>query len=96
MTDASLPSEPTEPNRVAIIFLGAVLAIGAGIGLAALFDALDSSIRGAHDLRTHFAVRPIATIPVIVTRADRRLRLKKRAGLTGLVIASAIAVALVV
>jgi uncharacterized protein involved in exopolysaccharide biosynthesis len=96
VSDASLPSEPTEPNRVAIIFLGAVLAIGAGIGLAALFDALDSSIRGAHDLRTHFAVRPIATIPVIVTRADRRLRLKKRAGLTGLVIASAIAVALVV
>jgi uncharacterized protein involved in exopolysaccharide biosynthesis len=96
VSDASLPSQPIEPNRVAIIFLGAVLAIGAGIGLAALFDALDSSIRGAHDLRTHFAIRPIATIPIIDTRADRRLRLKKRAGLTGLIMASAIGVALVI
>lgn len=96
VSDAGLPSQPIEPNRVAIIFLGAVLAIGAGIGLAALFDALDSSIRGASDLGRHFAVRPIATIPIIVTRADRRLRWKKRAGLTGLAMASAIAVALVV
>jgi uncharacterized protein involved in exopolysaccharide biosynthesis len=96
VSDASLPSQPIEPNRVAIIFLGVVLAIGAGIGLAALFDALDSSIRGASDLGTHFAVRPIATIPVIATRADRRLRWKKRAGLTGLAMASAIAVALAI
>lgn len=97
VSDASFPSQPVEPNRVAIVFLGAVLAIGAGIGLAALFDALDSSIRGARDLRTYFAVRPIASIPVIVTRADRRLRWRKRAGLTGLTImASAVAFALAI
>jgi uncharacterized protein involved in exopolysaccharide biosynthesis len=56
VSDASLPSEPTEPNRVAIIFLGAVLAIGAGIGLAALFDALDSSIRGGLVIASAIAV----------------------------------------
>jgi uncharacterized protein involved in exopolysaccharide biosynthesis len=96
LSDASLPSQPTEPNRVAIIFLGAVLAIGAGIGLAALIDAVDTSIRGARDLHTHFGIQPLAAIPVIDTRADRRLRWKKRAAFTGLVIASVMAVALII
>jgi succinoglycan biosynthesis transport protein ExoP len=96
LSDASLPSEPIEPNRTAIIFLGAVLALGAGIGLAALFDAFDTSIRSARDLDTHFGIRPLATIPVIDTRADRKILWTKRAGLTGLVIASVIAVALII
>ena len=50
--------------------------------------------RGSQSLINY--VRENATIPVIDTKADRRLRWRKRAGLTGLVMASAIAVALVI
>jgi len=56
-----------------------VLAIGAGIGVAALVDALDSTIRGAEDLRVDFAMKPLGVIPYIHTAHDRRAALTRRA-----------------
>lgn len=81
---AGLPSFPVEPNRVAIIMLGIVFGLGAGIGLAALTDALDSTIRSAQDLQTSLAIKPIAVVPIVRTDADRRLSLIRRLGLVAI------------
>jgi len=79
LESARLPVTPIEPNRVSIIFLGVVLALGAGIGLAALVDTLDTSIRSVRDLSELLQMRPTATIPYVVTAHElhaRRIRIR--------------------
>jgi polysaccharide biosynthesis transport protein len=90
---AGLPTVPVEPNRPAIIFLGFVLAMGVGIGLAALVDALDSSIRSVRDLQSTFGLKPVGVIPYIRTGHDRRMSWLKRSTAAG---AAAISLFLVV
>jgi polysaccharide biosynthesis transport protein len=90
---AGLPTVPVEPNRPAIIFLGFVLAVGVGIGLAALVDALDSSIRSVRDLQSNFGLKPVGVIPYIRTGHDRRMSWLKRSTAAG---AAAISLVLVI
>jgi uncharacterized protein involved in exopolysaccharide biosynthesis len=66
------PEKPISPNRFLILAAGFVLSIGAGIGAAMLREALDVSIRGAQDIRALLSVPPLATVPLIVTEAERR------------------------
>jgi uncharacterized protein involved in exopolysaccharide biosynthesis len=87
-----LPSTPVEPNRIAIIILGMVLALGAGIGLAALVDALDSTIRAPRDLQASFALKPVGVIPYVRTAHDRRLSWLRRTTAVGVAAASLILV----
>lgn len=93
---AGLPSIPVEPNRTAIIFLGIVLAIGAGVGLAALIDAMDTTVRSAQDLQTVLAVKPLGTIPYIRTAHDRRMWWTRRVTAAGATIVCIIAVLVLV
>jgi succinoglycan biosynthesis transport protein ExoP len=62
---AKLPSTPIEPNRFAVIFLGLVIALGAGIGVGALADAMDTTVRSVRDLHTNFGIEPLAVIPYL-------------------------------
>jgi uncharacterized protein involved in exopolysaccharide biosynthesis len=66
------PEKPISPNRFMILMLGFVLSLGAGIAAAMLRNSLDLSIRGVHDIRALLAVAPLATVPLIVTRAEQR------------------------
>jgi uncharacterized protein involved in exopolysaccharide biosynthesis len=93
---ADLPTIPVEPNRPAIIILGLVLALGAGIGVAALVDALDSTIRSPQDLQAVFALKPIGTIPYVNTAHDRRIAWTRRVAATGAAIACLVLVAALV
>jgi hypothetical protein len=68
------PEKPISPNRVLILVMGFVLSIGAGLGVAILVTGLDGSIRGVHDIRALLNVPPLAAIPAIITRADRKRR----------------------
>lgn len=93
LKSAGLPTVPVKPNRAAIIFLGFVLAVGAGIGIAALVDALDSTIRGSRDLLSSFALQPVGVIPYVQTAHDRRVNWIKRSTVAG---AAALSIILVV
>nr|NJM03768.1 hypothetical protein [Desulfobacula sp.] len=42
---ARLPEKPHKPNRVAIVLIGLVLGMGAGIGLASIIEFSDASFR---------------------------------------------------
>jgi uncharacterized protein involved in exopolysaccharide biosynthesis len=68
------PSSPYSPNRLGILLLGFVLAIGGGIGLAAFSEASDSTIRGTRDLRDVLRMPPIGTVPRIYNEKDQRQR----------------------
>lgn len=80
---AGLPTVPVEPNRPAIIFLGVVLALGAAVGIAAIVDALDSTVRSTQDFRANFGTKPLATIPYVQTAQDLRAAWTKRIAVLG-------------
>jgi protein tyrosine kinase modulator len=62
-----IPEEPASPNRPIVIALGAVLAILLAVGIAAMLESLDDTVRGRRDLASLVAgVPPLAIIPDIV------------------------------
>jgi succinoglycan biosynthesis transport protein ExoP len=62
-----LPEQPVSPNRPAILFLGIILAAGAGLGVGVLLEATDQSIRSAGSLQSVIGYMPLVTIPYITT-----------------------------
>ena len=66
------PTEPASPNRSMILLLGLVLSGAGALALAALLNALDSSVRNRRDLTALLSVPPLAVLPWIVTAADQR------------------------
>lgn len=67
---ASVPLEPTSPNRPMIAGAGAVLGIGLGSALIFLMEFLNQAIRRPVDLERQLGVTPIATLPYIRTRRE--------------------------
>ncbi|MEW5802582.1 MAG: GNVR domain-containing protein [bacterium] len=68
------PEEPYKPNRMAILLIGAVLAIGMGLGLACVREFTDKSILSEEVLST-ITDKPVFTaVPMIENKADRRKR----------------------
>ena len=65
-----LPEEPVSPNRPAIIFLSLVLAMGMGIGYAAVAESLDDSVRGAKSIAMTVGSAPLAVIPYLHNDAE--------------------------
>lgn len=73
-----LPEKPFKPNRLIIIVIGVVLGIGAGVGMLALREFTDMSVRSADRLSRMTAMPVLAMVPVIVTTGDlmrRRMRM---------------------
>ncbi|WP_242518932.1 MULTISPECIES: GumC family protein [Thiorhodovibrio] len=87
-----LPEQPAKPNRLAIAFLGLVLAFGGGVGNLALREALDRSVHDVRDMEMIIMAPPLAVIPFIETEADIRRRNRQR---LQLILGSILAVTLV-
>ncbi|WAR45881.1 hypothetical protein [Methylomonas rapida] len=87
------PLEPVSPNRIAILFLGFVLAIAGGFGSVALAEMMDSTIHSEKTIANILGVAPLATIPYLESQQEN-LALKRRRLLLlmGLSIAGIIAV----
>lgn len=62
---ANYPSTPSKPNRLGVMLLGVIFALGAGVGIAALAEYLDHRILGPNDLAAVFRAPPLAMIPEI-------------------------------
>lgn len=71
---AQFPEKPTKPNRLAILLIGFVLAMGGGVGTAALREALDGSVKGADQLRLLSNVPVLSVVPYMETAQERRSR----------------------
>lgn len=84
---ARAPEKPVKPNRLAIVLIGFVLAVGSGVGFAAFREYSDDSIRDYLRLRRITPFPVLAGIPRIETESDIARRRWKRAALSfGLVV----------
>jgi polysaccharide chain length determinant protein (PEP-CTERM system associated) len=67
---ARLPEDPIQPDRFALMFLGIVLSIAAGLGTAFMLNAADSTIRGTADVVALAGTEPFAHVPTIRSRME--------------------------
>jgi succinoglycan biosynthesis transport protein ExoP len=84
-----LPEKPFKPNRLAIMLIGLVLGMGAGIGMGALREFSDDAVRNGDSLSRETRFPVLAGIPVITTDKDiarrRRIRLAWAGGALGVI-----------
>lgn len=88
---AFLPTQPVEPDRIALMFLAFVLASAAGIGTTFILNAADTTIRGNADVALLLGAAPLGNIPVMRSAVElhqRRLNDLKLVG--GMLAATAI------
>lgn len=65
LQSAYLPSSPERPNRIGILMLGFLLAVGGGIGIVTIREYMDRTIYNVTDLVAAFRAPPLVTIPYI-------------------------------
>jgi uncharacterized protein involved in exopolysaccharide biosynthesis len=72
---ARLPEKPDSPNIPAILLIGLVLGMGSGVGLAAVRESVDDTVRSPEDLGRIAGDLPVlASVPVITTTVDEAVR----------------------
>ncbi|WP_207101600.1 GumC family protein [Paracoccus shandongensis] len=71
---ASVPSQPSGPNRKKIAMAGIGLGLALAAGFFALMELLNNTIRRPAELRSRFQITPLAVIPFIEGRRERRRR----------------------
>lgn len=74
---AIVPDVPASPDRPKIMAAGAAGGIALGIGFVIFRQMLDKSIYTSRDLERTLQLKPIATIPYVVTSRDKRWKMWK-------------------
>jgi polysaccharide chain length determinant protein (PEP-CTERM system associated) len=74
---ARVPEQPFSPNRLQINLLGLIVGLGLGIGLAAVLEFRDTSIRTEDEIVRLFSLPVVALVPMMRTAADQR-RMRRR------------------
>jgi uncharacterized protein involved in exopolysaccharide biosynthesis len=74
---ASLPEQPSEPNRLAWAGIGTALGLGVGIMLAAAQEIRNTSLKNLKDVRAYTNLPVLSSIPLLenalLVRRKRRL-----------------------
>ena len=65
------PEKPISPNRMLILIFGLVMAAASGMAAVMAHDSFDASVRGPSDIRQLLRVPALASIPVMITAAER-------------------------
>ena len=72
-----LPDEPYKPNRIAIMLLGLIFGLGASVGMAALKEYADHSVRLPEEIERLSGYAVLAIIPHIQSPRERRKKIAK-------------------
>jgi succinoglycan biosynthesis transport protein ExoP len=73
-----LPEKPVKPNRLAIAFLGIVLALACSGGYVLLAETMDKSVRGTTTVSLLTGHPPLAVVPFHETDEDMAHHRRKR------------------
>ena len=76
------PERPISPNRPLFDAIGAIVGLALGLGIAALLEYLDSSLKTEEDVLQALMLPVLALIPLMTTSAEDRSRHRKRLLLT--------------
>lgn len=91
---ARLPEKPFSPNKPAIILIGLILGLGAGIGTASIREYGDNSVRSVDALARISGFPVLAAIPLMATEEDasrgagrgKRIVIAAVAGIFGVIV----------
>lgn len=75
---ANVPGSPSRPNRRLMIAAGVALGIGLAVSLFILLEILNRTVRRPIEINRSLGVEPLATVPHIITRAERFRRVSFR------------------
>ena len=67
---ANFPLKPIRPNRPMVVLFGLLAGLAGGVGLAFLWDNLDTSFKRSEDVAGFVDIPVLATIPTMVTRGN--------------------------
>jgi polysaccharide biosynthesis transport protein len=91
---ARLPEKPVSPNVPAILLIGLILGVGAGVGTASLRESSDQSFRTTEALAAATGLPVLGGVPDIVVEADTaKVRERRIAVAIGVFVALVVAVA---
>lgn len=88
---AFLPDKPFKPKRFIIVLLGFLVALGAAVGVTALKEGMDTSIKAADDLENLLGVPVLAAVSFVDSPAQKRMRRSRRLMVLGTVLVTIIA-----
>lgn len=69
--------EPSSPNRILLLTLGAILGIALGVGIGLVAEVTDSSVHTSSELQTALGIPVLASVPRIMLEADRVARARR-------------------
>jgi polysaccharide chain length determinant protein (PEP-CTERM system associated) len=75
---ARIPERPFSPDRQWMIIFGAVLGLAFGGGIGALLEYRDRTLKNEADVLVALSLPVLATIPRMMTAAERRLARRRR------------------
>lgn len=75
---AVVPSQPAKPDRFRLVAAAGFVAGIASLGMAAIAELLDKSIRTSADLESQLGIRALAGIPYVETRTEQWRRRRRR------------------
>ncbi len=75
---ARVPERPFSPNRMIMNLVGAIAGLTLGVGLAALLEYLDTTLRTDDDVVVAVSLPVLAMIPLMVTSVEERQKMRAR------------------
>jgi hypothetical protein len=74
LESAVIAPEPSSPNRLLLLSLGAILGLALGAGIGLLAEMTDSSLHTTNELQSALGIPVLASVPRIMLESDRVVR----------------------